>query len=248
MRVGWHEGRFTEDPRKVSVNCAECSRPMWLPASKVGVYKRCSPECAQAAKTARRDARRRPCETCGKVFLPRPWLLRQGYGRYCSQACNTPAAMAITSPEVKLRAKQRMRDKVAAGLVLFRRGEDHPSWKGGTAAGRKRAVESGSSAERIRRYRAKNPHKVREFSDRRKNRVRGRLPVGSVEAIGNLQRWKCAICAVSIKRGYHMDHIVPVARGGAHKPSNIQLLCQSCNLRKGAKDPVAYMQSLGRLL
>ena len=29
-----------------------------------------------------------------------------------------------------------------------------------------------------------------------------------------LQRGKCACCHASIKRGYHVDHIQPLARGG----------------------------------
>ncbi|WP_371824720.1 HNH endonuclease [Paracoccus sp. MA] len=32
------------------------------------------------------------------------------------------------------------------------------------------------------------------------------------------------------------DHIVPLARFGANDITNIQLLCEPCNLKKSAKD------------
>lgn len=35
--------------------------------------------------------------------------------------------------------------------------------------------------------------------------------------------------------GLHIDHIVPVARGGKTVPSNLQVLCSKCNGAKGAK-------------
>jgi len=33
----------------------------------------------------------------------------------------------------------------------------------------------------------------------------------------------------------HSDHIVPIARGGKTTWENLQTLCASCNLRKGAR-------------
>jgi 5-methylcytosine-specific restriction endonuclease McrA len=48
--------------------------------------------------------------------------------------------------------------------------------------------------------------------------------------------------------GYHKDHVVPLALGGEHAPNNIQLLCPACNLSKGARHPVDFMQSKGMLL
>jgi 5-methylcytosine-specific restriction protein A len=33
----------------------------------------------------------------------------------------------------------------------------------------------------------------------------------------------------------HVDHIMPVAAGGTDHPSNLQALCQSCNLAKAAR-------------
>ncbi|MBS0272981.1 MAG: HNH endonuclease [Proteobacteria bacterium] len=37
------------------------------------------------------------------------------------------------------------------------------------------------------------------------------------------------------KEKIHFDHVLPVAKGGSNEPANIQILCQSCNLRKSDK-------------
>lgn len=64
-----------------------------------------------------------------------------------------------------------------------------------------------------------------------------------------LQKNKCACCRGSLKKyGYHIDHIIPLAKGGKHENANIQLLCPSCNVRKSAKDPIEFMQSKGYLI
>lgn len=36
-------------------------------------------------------------------------------------------------------------------------------------------------------------------------------------------------------KGIHIDHIIPIAKGGKTIESNLQVLCQRCNLQKGAK-------------
>lgn len=36
---------------------------------------------------------------------------------------------------------------------------------------------------------------------------------------------------------HHVDHIVPLSRGGEHHPSNLQILTATENLRKGTKLP-----------
>ena len=47
----------------------------------------------------------------------------------------------------------------------------------------------------------------------------------------------CMECGKRLtKRGYHVDHICPVSKGGAEWDlSNLELNCPSCNLKKGAK-------------
>ena len=43
---------------------------------------------------------------------------------------------------------------------------------------------------------------------------------------------KCAKCGST--ENLHFDHIIPYSWGGANDYANIQLLCQECNLKKGA--------------
>lgn len=42
----------------------------------------------------------------------------------------------------------------------------------------------------------------------------------------------CAICGSDYKPC--IDHRVPLARGGSNEIENLQILCEPCNLRKGA--------------
>ena len=52
--------------------------------------------------------------------------------------------------------------------------------------------------------------------------------------------WTCQICRRPVVRGSvvpnlrapTLDHIIPLARGGTHEPSNVQLACFECNSRK----------------
>ena len=64
-----------------------------------------------------------------------------------------------------------------------------------------------------------------------------------------LQKGKCACCRTSLLEvKHHVDHIEPLSRGGANDDGNIQLLCATCNLQKGAKDPIEFMRLKGFLL
>jgi 5-methylcytosine-specific restriction endonuclease McrA len=48
----------------------------------------------------------------------------------------------------------------------------------------------------------------------------------------------CAACGVFVDcdESYHIDHIKAWSKGGATELYNLQLLCPSCNLKKGARD------------
>jgi len=45
---------------------------------------------------------------------------------------------------------------------------------------------------------------------------------------------KCPMCNKKLDI-YHIDHVIPLAKGGYHTSSNIQLLCPPCNIEKSDK-------------
>lgn len=81
-----------------------------------------------------------------------------------------------------------------------------------------------------------------------KKQVGGALSKGIAEKVLALQKGKCRICKSKlIAKNFHLDHIVPISKGGQNIDSNIQILCPTCNLSKGAKMPHEYAQKLGML-
>ncbi len=54
------------------------------------------------------------------------------------------------------------------------------------------------------------------------------------------ERGKCALCGIDLVMelgdDYHIDHIVPLSKGGCNDLVNLQLLCKACNLSKSNSD------------
>lgn len=115
------------------------------------------------------------------------------------------------------------------------KGENHPRWKGGHSETIKRRINSGKANEAQKKYRKNNPDKVREWSSTRSKRKTGRLPNGTVKKLLQHQNNLCVYCKCDVSVKYHVDHIIPLSKGGEHKPNNIQILCPSCNVKKSAK-------------
>jgi len=104
-------------------------------------------------------------------------------------------------------------------------------------------------------YRAKNPEKFAAYYRNRRARKRnaeGTHTAADIRAIFDKQQGLCANCQTKLfksgARKYHVDHIMPLALGGSNRPSNLQCLCPSCNLSKGAKHPDDWAKENGRLL
>jgi|AntAceMinimDraft_18_1070375.scaffolds.fasta_scaffold105335_2 5-methylcytosine-specific restriction endonuclease McrA len=52
------------------------------------------------------------------------------------------------------------------------------------------------------------------------------------------EKVRCYLCEKLIpKRHRHVDHIIPLSKGGQHRPSNLAIACDKCNLMKSAKMP-----------
>lgn len=107
-------------------------------------------------------------------------------------------------------------------------------------------------APKAREWRINNPDGVTRNNANRRSRERsngGKLSSDIVTRLMKRQKGKCVCCSVSLTRANrHLDHIMPIARGGPNDDGNVQLLCAPCNISKRARDPIEFMQSRGFLL
>jgi len=129
------------------------------------------------------------------------------------------------------------------------RARNHEKAKAYRAANSEKAKAYGAA------YRLANPDKAAAHNRNRralKRSAEGKHTAADVTAIFTSQKGLCANCQARIfKSGinkFHVDHIMPLALGGSNWPSNLQCLCQSCNLRKWAKHPDEWAKENGRLI
>lgn len=101
-----------------------------------------------------------------------------------------------------------------------------------------------------KKYRDSWPEKCKIHAHNRRDRIGSdRLTSGLLKKLLSSQKCLCANCRCDLyQSGYHLDHIMPIALGGRNVDENIQLLCPKCNMSKGAKHPIDWAKSQGRLL
>lgn len=100
-----------------------------------------------------------------------------------------------------------------------------------------------------------NPEKVKAARHNRRSReinAEGSHTAADIRSIFERKQGLCANCQVNLfKSGikkFHVDHVMPLALGGSNWPGNLQCLCPTCNLSKGAKHPDEWAKQQGRLL
>ena len=102
--------------------------------------------------------------------------------------------------------------------------------------------------ERMKAKRLADPtfrSRCREASKRRKALLRSlyALPVHPSELRLRFEHFdhRCAYCGAS--GDLHMDHFLPISRGGPHTLGNLLPACHVCNISKGCHDPEQWYRS-----
>lgn len=104
-------------------------------------------------------------------------------------------------------------------------GEGNPSWKDGRWG----------SEDYRKNYRMSHRHLSN--SHKAKRRVRQRVTGESfcLERVNNIY-WICSRLNTGASRAaFHVDHVVPLSRGGAHNQDNLQIIPAVVNLKKSNK-------------
>lgn len=199
--------------------------------------KRCT-SCGQTKqvtefhkRTASKDGRSPICVTCQSTKHK-----RYHADNAASILMKVVAWQAANPDRVSARRKRwaaENPEKMRASRKKWKK--DHPDEVRADAAMRARAnPEKRAALENVRRT--------------RKAGSGGKFTAAQIATLHSKQRGRCACCSTNLKGRFHRDHIMPVALGGSSDITNIQLLCPTCNSRKGAKHPIEHAQELGRLL
>lgn len=126
--------------------------------------------------------------------------------------------------------------------------------------------QKAAKREYDRRYRADNAERLREarraWVEANKTKVRyikqsykhrRRLQEGRGISWSELRDWEeaqrkqCYWCGAKCDEKHHVDHYIPLSKGGEHVESNLVIACAPCNLRKNAKLPEDFLAEQGRL-
>ena len=94
--------------------------------------------------------------------------------------------------------------------------------------------------EELRAYRKANPDRVRSWANNRRARMAGAggsYTSRDVRAQYARQRGRCYWCGAKVGDTYHIDHVIPLSRGGGNDPSNLVISCPHCNTSKQSKMP-----------
>lgn len=150
--------------------------------------------------------------------------MRDGFFSYC-RGCASAGRAAW-------RAANRDRERETRSAWLAANPDYYKDWNGRNAH---------RNREYSKRYAEAHPEVNAEQSRRRRARERG-AAVGDVD-VDVLWTGLCALCAEVVDRNLSwpdpmsksLDHIVPLARGGAHAQDNLQWAHLVCNMRKGAR-------------
>jgi len=85
-------------------------------------------------------------------------------------------------------------------------------------------------------YRENNPEKCAEKSNRRRALKMNANIIENIDRLFVYERdgGRCHMCKRKVNRkNWHLDHIVPLSKGGDHSYKNVAVSCLYCNLSKG---------------
>jgi 5-methylcytosine-specific restriction endonuclease McrA len=173
------------------------------------------------------------CSKC-KVAKPLSDFYRRrrskdGHQAFCKR-CNLQSASAWIKSHPETRVAWRKSNVV-------RERETNAAWRRANPA---RVARYG--AKYVRTHRDKIKQKLaRRRAIKRHSTVDPKGIAAFYRMVRTAERITCYWCSKPVKKSdRHVDHIVPLARGGAHAVLNLCCSCSSCNHRKRHKLPAEF--------
>lgn len=94
---------------------------------------------------------------------------------------------------------------------------------------------------RVAQYKKDNPSQYKEYEYRRRAAKNGSVvEYFSVQDILNMYSDHCFYCIAGAFE--HLDHYIPLSKGGTHTLENVRPSCKKCNLSKNNKLPERWLR------
>lgn len=118
-------------------------------------------------------------------------------------------------------------------------------WLSWVDKNREQKNEKARLARRRRLPQARAKQRIQMSKRRAQTRQAGGTPTVTIAELHEKQRGRCWWCNKKVEAANtHLDHRIPLSRGGTNDDSNLVLACAPCNLSKHSKMPWEW---IGRL-
>jgi len=107
-----------------------------------------------------------------------------------------------------------------------------------------RENHSDSVAGAMKEWAKNNQPRVIHFRRARSQWLRAGEGITSedIERQYQQQKGRCYWCSNPTNGNFHLDHVIPLSKGGEHSPANAVVSCPHCNLSKGKRLPFSEWQ------
>jgi len=187
-----------------------------LTCRKCGISKPANTEYFGAQADCRYGLKK-ICKVCDYTLNQKPWAI--AHREIIKERTNSryyPSRKSYFTSRYEVE-----RERILADQHAFK--EEHPE------------IVSANKMRYQQSERGKARHVASEHNRRaRKLSTGGSYTSQEIEAQYKRQKSKCYYCHKKMIKS-HIEHVVPVTRGGSNDISNIVLACPTCNRSKGAK-------------
>lgn len=225
--------------------CPQCGASFWLHRSAENRGRKyCSLPCSVEARRAlvyddKRMERR--CAHCGE------WKLFSEYAESRGAKSGTRSLQANCVQCSAVLAADWAKKNPLRRREINRKSAERNKGKKKTLTAEQRDRKNALARE----WRKKNSEKVRTWNKLRTHRQRaaGDMPSApDLHYTRCMQDSRCTYCGDLLGvdgSSIHLDHKVPVSRGGTNDGKNLQWLCGPCNMKKGTQTHEEYSAKVG---
>lgn len=207
---------------------------------RYGLY-RCF--CGNKFRTQVRCVKRQTTKSCGCILRQNSTIADNN--KKCSN-CKEIKSTELFA--IDKRAKTKLSSWCKECIKLYKKSYREKNKKKISIYSKKYSKQNRS---KILQYRRTKKGKISSINSQHKRRTELKQGDVTTNQLLELQQNAkvCYWCECSLKNNQtHIDHYIPLSKGGLHTISNLVVTCSKCNLKKHNSDPLKYAVTIGKLL